>query len=49
MEVLMHKAIKNAINQAIHFVEGNVVEDIETYLLERKEAEKSKLENKIEE
>ena len=43
------KAIKNAINQAIHFVEGNVVEDIETYLLERKEAEKSKVENKIEE
>ena len=43
------KAIKNAINQAIHFVEGNVVEDIEIYLLERKEAEKSKVENKIEE
>ena len=41
------KAIKNAINQAISFVNGNVVEDIESYLLEKKEAEKAK-ENKEE-
>lgn len=43
------KAIKNAINQAIHFVEGNVVEDIEAYLLVKKEEEKSQAENIIEE
>ena len=36
------KAIKNAINQAIKFVNGNVVEDIQSYLLEKKEAEKAK-------
>ena len=40
------KAIKNAINQAISFVNGKV-EDIESYLLEKKEAEKAK-ENKEE-
>ena len=33
------KAIKNAINQAIHFVQGSVVEDIESYLQKRKEKE----------
>ena len=33
------KAIKNAINQAIHFVNGNVVEDIESYLIDKKEKE----------
>lgn len=31
------KAIKNAINQAIQFVNGNVVEDIESYLQIKKE------------
>lgn len=31
------KAIKNAINQAIHFANGNVVEDIQSYLLTKKE------------
>lgn len=34
------KAIKNAINQAIHFVDGNVVKDVEEYLLLQKESEK---------
>lgn len=33
------KAIKNAINQAINFVNGNVVEDIESYLQAQKEDE----------
>lgn len=42
------KAIKNAINQAIKFAEGNVVEDIESYLLSKKEKEKLKEENQIE-
>lgn len=41
------KAIKNAIKQAINFTEGNVVEDIETYILSKKEDEK-KQENKTE-
>ena len=41
------KAIKNAIKQAINFTEGNVVEDIETYILYKKEDEK-KQENKTE-
>lgn len=36
------KAIKNAINQAIKFTEGNVIEDIESYLLAKKEKEKLK-------
>ena len=36
------KAIKNAIKQAINFANGNVVEDIESYLLTKKEAEESK-------
>ena len=41
------KAIKNAIKQAINFTEGNVVEDIEAYILSKKEDEK-KQENKTE-
>lgn len=41
------KAIKNAIKQAINFTEGNVVEDIESYILSKKEDEK-KQENKTE-
>lgn len=35
-------AIKNAINQAIKFANGNVVEDIEQVLKELSEKEKSK-------
>lgn len=42
------KAIKNAINQAIKFAQGNVVEDIELYLSTKKEKEKLKKENQIE-
>lgn len=41
------KAIKNAIKQAINFTEGNVVEDIEAYILSKKEDDK-KQENKTE-
>lgn len=41
------KAIKNAIKQAINFTKGNVVEDIEAYILSKKEDEK-KQENKTE-
>lgn len=41
------KAIKNAIKQAINFTEGNVVEDIEAYIMSKKEDEK-KQENKTE-
>lgn len=43
------KAIKNAIKQAINFAQGNVVEDIESYILAKKEAGKQQEENKVEE
>ena len=42
-------AIKNAVNQAIKFASGNVVEDIEKVLKDLEEKEKAKKEEQVKE